>query len=98
MKLLLHTLAVATTLITVTTRVDAQQPGAPQQQAHLTGRVTDGSGGALPGVTITIASPNLATPFTAITDNSGLYTSPALPPDTYSIAFELSSFETRTNS
>ena len=67
-------------------------------EAHLTGRVTDGSGGALPVVTVTIASPNLATPITATTDTGGQYLSPVLPPDSYSVAFELSGFETRTNS
>jgi Carboxypeptidase regulatory-like domain len=74
------------------------QAAAQSQQARITGRVTDGSGGALPGVTVTIASPNLATPITAITDGSGQYLSAVLPPDSYSIAFELSGFETRTNS
>jgi hypothetical protein len=74
------------------------QASAQSQQARITGRVTDGSGGALPGVTVTIASPNLATPITATTDGGGQYLSAILPPDTYSIAFELSGFETRTNS
>ena len=71
---------------------------AQDQQAHIAGRVTDGLGGALPGVTVTIASPNLATPITATTDSGGQYVSPVLLPDTYSVAFELSGFETRTNS
>jgi hypothetical protein len=71
---------------------------AQADQARLTGRVTDGSGGALPGVTVTIASPNLSAPVTAITDGSGQYLSALLPPDTYTVSFELSGFETRTNS
>lgn len=66
--------------------------------AKVTGRVTDGSGAALPGVTVTIVSPNLKSPATAITDGSGQYMSMALPPDTYSITFELSGFEGRVNS
>jgi Carboxypeptidase regulatory-like domain len=73
------------------------QASAQSPQARITGRVTDGSGGALPGVTVTIASPNLAKPIRAITDGSGQYVSAVLPPDTYSVAFELSGFETRTN-
>lgn len=64
---------------------------------HLAGRVTDGSGATLPGVTVTISSPNLKTPATAVTDGSGQYRSLPLPPDTYAISFELSGFETRSN-
>src|SRR5262245_36353305 len=74
----------------------AQPASAPQ--ASIGGRITDGSGGALPGVTVTIVSPNLATPVAVITDGGGQYTSGPLAPDTYAVAFELSGFETRTNS
>lgn len=88
----LVSLAAVTHLLTLA-HVSAQT-----SQARLTGRVTDGSGGALPGVTITVASPNLAAPVTAITDGGGQYLTPVLPPDTYTVAFELSGFETRTKS
>ncbi|MGH9385307.1 MAG: carboxypeptidase-like regulatory domain-containing protein [Vicinamibacterales bacterium] len=74
------------------------QASAQTTQARLTGRVTDGSGGALPGVTVTIASPNLSAPITVTTDGGGQYQSDVLPPDTYTVSFELSGFETRTNS
>jgi hypothetical protein len=84
-------------LAALTCALAIEQASAQSPQARITGRVTDGSGGALPGVTVTIASPNLATPITATTDRSGQYVSAVLPPDTYSVAFELSGFETRTN-
>ncbi len=87
-------LVAAVTAAAAAGQVSAQSP--QPQQARITGRVTDGSGGALPGVTVTIASPNLATPMTATTDGGGQYLSAVLPPDTYSVAFELSGFETRT--
>ena len=78
--------------------VAAPQAAAAQgEQGRITGKVTDGSGGALPGVTVTIGSPRLARPVTVITDGVGQFLSPALPPDTYSITFELSGFEGRTN-
>jgi len=67
-------------------------------QAKITGHVTDGSGAALPGATVTISSPNLQTPATAITDGSGQYVSMPLPPGTYSVMFELEGFEGRSNS
>lgn len=71
----------------------AAQDGA----SRLTGRVTDASGAALPGVTVTLSSPRLAGSFTAVTDGAGQYTFPALPPDTYTVGFELEGFESRTD-
>ena len=65
-------------------------------QARLTGRVTDGSGGALPGVTVTLNGPR-SKPVVVISDKVGQYQSPPLPPDTYSVTFAMSGFETRTN-
>jgi hypothetical protein len=73
--------------------VAAAQDGA----SRLTGRVTDSSGAALPGVTVTLSSPRLMGTFTAVTDGAGQYTFPALPPDTYAVGFELAGFESRTD-
>lgn len=70
--------------------------GAQEQQSRFTGRITDGSGGALPGVTITIAAPRLRT-VTVVTDGAGRFLSPALPSDTYTLTFVLAGFETRTS-
>ncbi len=70
----------------------AAQDGA----SRLTGRVTDSSGAALPGVTVTLSSPRLAGTLTAITDGTGQYTFPALPPDIYAVGFELTGFEPHT--
>jgi hypothetical protein len=84
-------------LLALLPAVAIDRVSAQTQESHLTGRVTDGSGGALPGVTVTIAAPHLATPLSATTDSLGQYSSAVLPPGTYSVAFELSGFETRTN-
>ena len=48
---------------------------------RLTGRVTDGSGAALPGVTVTLRPAGPGAPITLVTDGVGQYTSPALPPE-----------------
>ncbi len=72
----------------------AQSPQGPQ--ARLTGRVTDGSGGALPGVTVTIASDRIGAPVILVTDEVGRYNSPPLPPGTYAVSFELTGFEPQT--
>jgi hypothetical protein len=63
---------------------------------HVSGRVTDGSGAALPGVTVTLKAAALASPAATVTDGVGQYLSPALPPGTYAVIFELAGFESRT--
>lgn len=65
-------------------------------QGRLTGRVSDASGAALPGVTVTIASDRIAQPVVLITDEVGRYNSPLLPAGTYAVSFELAGFEPRS--
>jgi hypothetical protein len=84
-------LALAAALALLSPPVEAQE-----QQSRVTGRITDGSGGALPGVTITISSPRLRT-VTVVTDGAGRFLSPALPADTYTLTFVLAGFETVTS-
>ncbi|HEY3056378.1 MAG TPA: TonB-dependent receptor [Thermoanaerobaculia bacterium] len=56
--------------------------------ATITGKVTtEGSG--LPGVTVTVRSPNLQGTRTAITSSAGDYIVPLLPPGEYAVTFEL---------
>ena len=70
--------------------------GQSAQSASLVGKVTDESGGAMPGVTVTVKSPQLQVPqMTAVTGIDGDYRVLELPPGTYSIAFELSGFQTQ---
>jgi hypothetical protein len=59
------------------------------------GAVTDASGGALPGVTVTVGARNLR-PAPVVTDDTGRYLTAWLAPGTYTITFVLSGFETRT--
>ena len=66
--------------------------------ARLTGRVTDGSGAALPGVTVTLRPAGAGAPTTLVTDGVGQYVSPVLPPDVYAVSFDLTGFEARTRS
>jgi hypothetical protein len=65
------------------------------EQARLTGRVTDGSGAALPGVTVTIVSARVSDPIVLLTDEVGRYTSPPLAAGAYTVVFELPGFETK---
>jgi carboxypeptidase family protein len=59
----------------------------------ISGHVSDITGGALPGVTVTATSPNLQGPRTAITVGNGDYVIPLLPPGLYTISFDLMGFE-----
>ena len=64
------------------------------QSASMVGKVTDESGGAMPGVTVTVKSPQLQVPLlTAVTGADGDYRVLDLPPGTYSVQFELQGFQ-----
>ena len=59
----------------------------------ITGQVSDRTGGALPGVTVTAtnAATNIAS--AAITNGEGIFTIPYLTPGVYSVSAELSGFK-----
>ncbi len=61
----------------------------------LTGRVT-ADGEALPGVTVTVKSPNLQGERTTLTSAGGTYLFAALPPGTYQATFELEGMQTQS--
>ena len=60
----------------------------------VTGRVVDSSGGVLPGVTVTMKSPQALGQFTAVTDAQGLYRIANLAPAAYEARAELQGFQT----
>lgn len=62
----------------------------------LSGVVTDDQGGALPGVTVTVTSPQLMGSRTTITNSSGEYDFGLLPPGTYKAEFVLTGLEPKT--
>lgn len=68
---------------------------AQDDRARVTGVVTDRSGGALPGVTVTLRGPGIANA-NVVTDGAGRYVTQWVRPGTYTITFELSGFESRT--
>jgi hypothetical protein len=72
-------------------------PGAAFGQRSTTGTVTgkivDSSGAVLPGVTISLKSPEALGQFTGVTDAQGLYRVTNLPPATYDVRAELSGFQ-----
>lgn len=63
--------------------------------ATLSGIVTS-DGTPLPGVTVTVSSPNLQGTRTTVTSDSGAYHVPLLPPGNYTARFELSGMQAIT--
>src|SRR5688500_4872827 len=62
----------------------------------INGRVVDSSDSVLPGVTVTISSPQMQGEQTAITNAEGNYRFPGIPPGTYTVRYELPGFATVT--
>lgn len=71
--------------------------GAQAEPSRLMGVVLDESGGALPGVTVTVRA-GASPPMSVFTDGNGRYITAAIAPGTYTVNFEMSGFETRTSS
>src|SRR6266403_975831 len=64
------------------------------QTGTIRGVVHDEQGLAAPGVTVTVTSPVLQGPRTSVTDSTGGYAFPNVPPGGYTVSFELSGFST----
>src|ERR1041384_5456859 len=58
------------------------------------GKIMDSSGAVLPGVTVTLSSPEAMGQFSGVTDGQGQYRVTNLPPVTYDVRAELSGFQT----
>ncbi|HET7712907.1 MAG TPA: carboxypeptidase-like regulatory domain-containing protein, partial [Thermoanaerobaculia bacterium] len=65
---------------------------AQEKTGSIAGTIVDSSGGALPGVTVTVTSPALIGSRSAVTNEHGEYLIQLLPPGTYQVRTELSGF------
>src|SRR5688572_24658179 len=72
------------------------QGGGASSTGSISGEVKDAQGGVLPGVTVTATSPAQIGALTAITNESGIYRFPSVPPGEYRLAFELPGFQNVT--
>ena len=86
------TTRVATVLLAVLTLLPFSAYAATT--GNLFGIVTDGTGAALPGVTVTLTGPNLQGSRSAVTNASGEYQLSLIPPGTYRAEFALGGFDT----
>ena len=70
-------------------------PGQGFTTGSLSGKVENENAG-LPGVTVTVKSPNLQGTRATVTSSNGGFTFVALPPGTYTVTFALQGFQTLT--
>src|ERR1700704_1144201 len=79
-KLAVAVMALTSALVATTAPLLAQAV----QTSTLSGTVRDGTGGVLPGVTVTVSSPSqVGGVQTSVTDSQGIYRFPALHPGVY---------------
>jgi hypothetical protein len=71
-------------------------PGFAQTSGEITGVVRDGTGGVLPGATLTIQSRSTNALRTAQSNSAGVYGFPALQPGPYTVKVELPGFRSVT--
>src|SRR4051794_35773432 len=80
---------VATVLVVYPALAHAQAAGT----GSVIGKVADSSGAVLPGVTVTLKSPEALGSFSGVTDAQGAYRVNNLPPATYEAKAELQGFQ-----
>ena len=68
--------------------------GRAQTQGGITGTVTDSSGAAIPGASVTVTNTATRGTRNTTTNAEGLYTFPAVPPGSYELKVELQGFKT----
>src|SRR5436190_8242747 len=68
--------------------------GRAQTQGGITGTVTDSSGAAIPGASVTVTNTATRGTRNTTTNAEGLYTFPSLPPGLYELKVELQGFKT----
>lgn len=65
--------------------------------SRISGSVTDQTGAAVPGATVTIKNPATGYTRTSTTSSDGKYSFPGIPPATYSVTVEASNFKKSVN-
>src|ERR1700749_2273924 len=91
MKLILSATALLTALCVV-----VPTPTSPQStnSGDIRGTVTDTSGAAIPGATVTLTDVDKAVTKTLTTDGAGIYDTGSIVPDHYTLTFTKSGFQT----
>src|SRR5215210_8705197 len=69
-----------------------------QTQGEITGEIADVSGAVAPGVTVVVTNENTNVSRQVTTNNSGIYSFPALQPGTYQLRVEKTGFQSMVRS
>ncbi len=69
-------------------------PSQHSNSATIYGRITDCTGGAMPGVEVIVTKATVAAARTAVSDGQGQYRIQRLPPGVYALTFQLPNFRT----
>jgi hypothetical protein len=80
-------------LLVLATVLSAAVASAQSTTGTISGHVSDSQGLALPGVTVSVASPNLQGIRSTVTSEIGDYVISLLPPGNYTVTFDLSGFQ-----
>ena len=91
MRAIRHVVGVA--MIAAIGLIVAVMPAFAQTTGRLVGTIVDAQGAVLPGVTVTVTSPQMQGANTTVTDATGQFRFPSLPPGTYGVKAELSGFK-----
>ena len=81
-------------LIVFAVALAARTASAQIQTGSIFVKASDEQGAAVPGATVTIASPVMAGSMTGVTDPAGAYRAPSLNAGTYTVKIELPGFQT----
>ena len=72
----------------------AAPTAAQRTTGEINGKVVDGQGAVMPGVTVTLRGASIQGEQTAVTSETGAYRFPVLPPGTYELDYSLPGFTT----
>ena len=92
----LHRVLTCIAILLLTALAGPPSVAAQVLYGSLVGNITDDTGGALPGATVTITQTETGASHEAVTDNAGAYRFSTVQPGTYTITVKLTGFRTFT--
>ena len=85
------------TLVLLVAMAALSSPLFAQTSGRIVGTIEDAQGAVLPGVTVTVTSPQLQGANSTVTDATGQFRFPTLPPGAYHVKAELGGFKSVDN-
>src|SRR6185295_12136124 len=97
MKSTIAKITARTVALMVTAMIALASPVFAQTSGRIVGTIEDAQGAVLPGVTVTVTSPQLQGASATTTDTNGQFRFPSLPPGAYHVKAELGGFKAVDN-